>query len=270
MTRVLPTPQFASVVYGLRGVALDDPAEAYHEASRLYPRVGPERPEVLHELATGSEFVRAIERAGRTHDHRPAVALPAPAPLAGCLDDVLARRRSSTAEVMRPIALDELAALLVGSYAVLPRPGKSPRRPVPSGGALYPLELYVAAAGVRGLEPGLYHFQPFRRCLSLLAPLDWSRFRTAFVEPAPLDTAAALLVVSAVFWRSRIKYGPRGYRFALLEAGHLGQTVQLIATDLGLPALPVGGFFDRRLDELLGADGLDEAAVYAVAVGGSL
>ena len=270
MTRVLPTAQFASVVYGLRGVSLDDPAEAYHEASRIYPSVAPERPEVLHELATGSEFVRTITRAGRTHDHRPSVGLPAPAPLAGRLDDVLARRRSSAAEVLRPVALDELAAILVGSYGASPRPGKPPRRPVPSGGALYPLELYVAAATVRGLAPGLYHFQPFRRCLSLLAPLDWSRFRAALVDPSPLDTSAALVVVTAVFWRSRIKYGLRGYRFGLLEAGHLVQTIQLAATDLGLFALPVGGFFDRRLDQLLGVDSLDEAAVYAVALGGSL
>ena len=104
----------------------------------------------------------------------------------------------------------------------------------------------------------------------VLAPLDWSRFRAALVDPSPLDTSAALVVVTAVFWRSRIKYGLRGYRFALLEAGHLVQTIQLAATDLGLSALPVGGFFDRRLDELVGADGLDEAAVYAVALGGSL
>jgi SagB-type dehydrogenase family enzyme len=103
-----------------------------------------------------------------------------------------------------------------------------------------------------------------------LTPLDWSRFPAALLDPSPLDTSAALLVVTAVFWRSRIKYGLRGYRFGLLEAGHLVQTIQLAATDLGLFALPVGGFFDRRLDQILGVDSLDEAAVYAVALGGSL
>jgi SagB-type dehydrogenase family enzyme len=269
VTRV-PTPQFASVVYGHRGVPLDDPAEVYHEASRIYPSVAPERPEVLHELSTRSEFSRTVARAGRIHDHRLCVALPAPAPLAGRLDDVLARRRSSAAEIVRPVSLDELAAILVGSYGATPRPGKPPRRPVPSGGALYPLELYVASAAVRGLAPGLYHFQPFRRCLSLIAPLDWPRLRAALIDPSALDTSAALVVVTAVFWRSRIKYGLRGYRFALLEAGHLVQTIQLAGTDLGLPVLPVGGFFDRQLDHFLGADGLDEAALYAVALGGAL
>jgi nitroreductase len=46
------------------------------------------------------------------------------------------------------------------------------------------------------------------------------------------------------------------------------QNAVLAATALGLPALPVGGFYDRRLDMLVGADGLDEASVYALLLGG--
>jgi len=42
----------------------------------------------------------------------------------------------------------------------------------------------------------------------------------------------------------------------------------LAATGLALAALPLGGFYDRRLDELVGADGLDEATLYAIALGG--
>jgi len=89
------------------------------------------------------------------------------------------------------------------------------------------------------------------------------------VDPALVDGAAALLVVTAMFWRSRFKYGARGYRFALLESGHVVQNAVLAATALGLPALPLGGFYDRRIDELVGADGLDEATVYALLLGGS-
>jgi SagB-type dehydrogenase family enzyme len=72
-----------------------------------------------------------------------------------------------------------------------------------------------------------------------------------------------------MFWRSRFKYGQRGYRFALLEAGHVVQNAVLAAAALGLAALPVGGFYDRRLDAVVGADGLDEASVYALTIGGA-
>ena len=77
------------------------------------------------------------------------------------------------------------------------------------------------------------------------------------------------VVVTAMFWRSRFKYGARGYRFALLEAGHLAQNAVLASTALDLPALPLGGFYDRRLDRLVGADGLDEATVHAIVLGGA-
>jgi SagB-type dehydrogenase family enzyme len=75
-------------------------------------------------------------------------------------------------------------------------------------------------------------------------------------------------VITAMFWRSRFKYGLRGYRFALLEAGHVVQNIALAATALRIPALPLGGFYDRRVDDVVGADGLDEATVYAVLLGG--
>jgi SagB-type dehydrogenase family enzyme len=255
-------------MYGGRGVLLDDPAEHYHESSRLYRRIAPERLDVLHELEGGSALLHTLARSARTHDHRPAIALPPPEPLGGRLGDVLARRRSVRPDVLRPLRLSELSAVLCASYAAGGR-RELRRRPVPSAGALYPLELYVLATAVRGLDAGLYHFHPFRHRLCRLGPLDWTRTRGALVDATLLDTAAALVIVTALFWRSRFKYGLRGYRFALLEAGHVVQNAVLAAADLGLAALPVGGFYDRGLDALVGAEGLDEASVYAVVLGGS-
>ena len=269
MSGFLPTAQFASLVYGAAGVSRDDPAELYHEASRLYPRIAAERLDVLQELEASDELARTFARSARTHDHRPAVALPEPVPLTASLESVLARRRSSRPEALRPLALSELAAILRAAYSTAPRPGAPDRRPVPSAGALYPLELYVLAVAVRELEPALYHFHPFKGVLSRLRSLDAPRIHEALVDRALADDVAAVLVVTAVFWRSRCKYGLRGYRFALLEAGHLVQNVGLAAAALALPALPLGGFYDRRHDELVGADGLDEASVSAVALGGS-
>ena len=84
-----------------------------------------------------------------------------------------------------------------------------------------------------------------------------------------LVPSAAVTMISAVFWRSRFKYGQRAYRFALLEAGHVGQSFVLAATALGLTTCPVGGFYDRRVDAFLGIDGLYEASVYLLPVGTS-
>lgn len=263
MTRVVPTAQFASIVYGARGISIDDPAELLHEASRLYPNVAPSRLEVLEELARDGELARSAERSCRTHEHRPGVALPAPRALRGRLGEILASRRSERPDVLRPVPLGDLATVLAASYAAAPR-GRSLRRPVPSAGALYPLELYVAAPAVSGLEPGVYHYDPFRHRLALLGSLRFADWRETLVDQSLADVAAALLVVTGVFWRSRFKYGARGYRFTLFEAGHLVQNAVLASTDLELAALPVGGFHDAMLDRLVGADGLDEATLYAL------
>ena len=64
-----------------------------------------------------------------------------------------------------------------------------------------------------------------------------------------------------------MKYGERGYRFMLLEAGHIAQNALLAANALGLGACPFGGFIDDDLDRLLGIDGLDEVSLYLIGVG---
>jgi SagB-type dehydrogenase family enzyme len=268
VTRVVPTAEFASFVYGPDGVDRDDPAEAFHEASRLYPNVAPGRLTTLLELAATPELQQTAARSSRTHDHRPGIDLPTRAVPGHGLDLLLHRRRSAAARRPEPMSLGELSVLLAASYlAAEVSPGVF-RRPIPSGGALYPLELYTIAVAVDGLERGSYHYHPFRHRLECLRPLAVADVRAALVDPGLADGAAALLVVTAMFWRSRFKYGARGYRFALLEAGHAIQNALLAATALDLPALPVGGFYDRCLDELVGADGLDEATVYALLVGG--
>jgi SagB-type dehydrogenase family enzyme len=268
VSAVQPTAQFASIVYGPGGVPLDDPAELFHESSRLYPNVAPPRLEVHGELAEGGALARTAERSSRTHDHRPGVELPPPGPLRGRLGDLLDRRRSERADVLRPVRLGDLAALVAASYAARSRAGEL-RRPIPSAGALYPLELYVIALAVEGLEPGVYHYDPFRHRLALLGPAPFAAVREALVDPSLADVAAGILVVTGVFWRSRFKYGPRGYRFTLLEAGHVIQNAVLAAVDLELAALPLGGFHDALLDRLVGADGLDEASLYGLVLTGA-
>ena len=71
MTETVPTAEFASIVYG-GDVPMDDPAEAFHEASRLYPNVAPPRVGVLTTLASSPELQQTTMRAARIHAHRPA------------------------------------------------------------------------------------------------------------------------------------------------------------------------------------------------------
>jgi len=67
--------------------------------------------------------------------------------------------------------------------------------------------------------------------------------------------------------RMRFRYQDRSYRYALLEAGHIGQNLYLAATSMGLGACSIGAFMDDPINAMLGVDGVEEAAIYMLAVG---
>lgn len=259
-TRTVP---WAGWIYGTPEVG--DPAELFHEASRLSPFAVDHRTRGLALLARSPELAASTTRAVLRSLARPALPLP-PAPLPEIsFAEALRRRRSARAFGKAPVTLRELAAILHAAYGVTSRADGVSFRTVPSGGALYPLELYVLARRVDGVEPGIHHLDPLRRVLEKLPSTAYEGPMSPYDDL--LDAAALLVVVTGVFWRSRFKYGLRGYRFTLLEAGHLAQNLLLAATSLDLAALPVGGFYDRRVERLLGVDGVNESALYLFAVG---
>ncbi len=267
------TVRSASLIFGSTEPPQDDPAEGYHESSKLYPSFAARqtRGRLLEShLGLRVSSLRSVKRSSQA----PAVPLPEPALPTAPFGDVIEARRSERAFADAPLQLSDVAVLLHAAYGTtheldVGAPGLGPQlRTVPSGGALFPLEVYVLPWRVDQLPRALYHFDPLRRVLERLRQGELEEdVRAAMVYDDVALGCGALFVVSAMFWRTRFKYGLRGYRFALLECGHLAQNLLLAATALDLAAVPLGGFYDRRVDELLGIDGVNESALYAVATG---
>lgn len=196
--------------------------------------------------------------------------LPVASPLATSLSATVEQRRSSSPPGAGGVNVHELSSLLALAYGVTRAPD-DPRgwlRPVPSGGAMYPLDLYLGIGRCVGVESGLYHYDPFRHGLEQLGgEAMWHELAMLGATPSvQLDTSVALLVV-ACFARQTSKYGVRGYRLAYLEAGHVGQNAVLAATSLGLRSLPYASFYDASVERLLDLDGVNESLVHAVLVG---
>jgi SagB-type dehydrogenase family enzyme len=166
------------------------------------------------------------------------------------------------------LSRQELAALLWGAQGVTSGKGTLPRRAAPSAGALYPLETYVVIEKVEELPRGLYHFDVREFHLDWLSADPHGRaVAHAALEQSFLAEAAAIFLWSAVFRRTTGKYGSRGLRYILLEAGHACQNLLLAAEALGLAACPVAAFYDDELNDLLVLDGEEEAVLYLAAVG---
>lgn len=263
------TVLFGTVVYGDAPPATDDPAELFHEASRFYPDVVDPAALGGALLPRSPELQASATRAVRRRTGLPSVRLPDPEPACESLASVLAERRSARTYAATSLRLTQLSTLLQASYGVTGVLGPQAFRAVPSGGALYPLEMYLATQRVEGLGSALYHFDPLRAVLERIRTLGSDELAGLTPYDELLVPSAAVAMISGVFWRSRFKYGARAYRFALLEAGHAAQNFLLAATALGLAACPVGGFYDRRVDAFLGIDGLYESSLYLLPVGGS-
>jgi SagB-type dehydrogenase family enzyme len=212
-------------------------------------------------------------RTVKTYADYPKVTLPRefPASRQG-FDDVLQNRTTARQFSAGTIGLEALAKVLYMSYGIsrdnvgthFPRPF----RVIPSGGGLYPLELYVYASHVEGLDPGLYHYDMEDQSLDVLPQTNDANEIAQFLIQSELAlSSAAILFVSAVFFRSIFKYGDRGYRFILLEAGHLAQNANLTAQEMGLATTNIGGYSDRDVDRYLGFDGLNESTIYILLLG---
>lgn len=183
------------------------------------------------------------------------------------LAETLRERRSPTRFRDQPITRDEVAKL-VDWAAGITFEGQTDslhRRAYPSGGALYPLELYAVVIAGADIDPGLYHYNIRNRTLERLIS-GQLRDDLDFISTDLIDTAPLCLFLTARMERTTQKYGDRGYRYALMEAGHVMQNICLIADHLGLGCRPVAGFAEAAAAEFL-RRGDAETALYTGVVG---
>ncbi|MFO0867471.1 MAG: SagB/ThcOx family dehydrogenase [Pirellulales bacterium] len=201
----------------------------------------------------------------RTYPGYPTWTLPRTAPRLWCsLDRQLQRRRS--ARQLGPCwpSRSTLARWLHGSHSAQPGAGHGP---VPSAGGLQALELYLVNWTEDWLPAGGYHFDRAAGHLSQVvegaARTDWQK-RVPSLELLTGGCGLAVIVGDAP--RVLERYGPRGARFLLLEAGHLMQNLALLATSLAMTLCPLGGFFEQEVATTLRLPSTDWV-LYLAAIG---
>jgi SagB-type dehydrogenase family enzyme len=168
--------------------------------------------------------------------------------------------------------LERLATLLYFTAGVTrkksyPGGGEVLFRAAASTGALYQTEVYVIAGDVDGLEPGLYHFGPGDFALRRLRGGD---VRGALAEAAAdesLARRAAVVVLSAIYWRNTWKYQARGYRHLFWDSGTMLANLVAAGDALGATPRVLTGFVDDAVNHLLGLDPAHEWALELVALG---
>lgn len=231
------------------------------------------------------EYIQAAMRPDYEDASR--IDLPEPKPIDVPLDTVLARRRSRRTHVPKPLDRSELGTLLGRALGVTTSRSIAPDsdpfgevkkqfRAYASGGGLYPVEWYVAVGhGTDRIPAGLYYYVPEDHALRVLSeaedPASFpSTIDGCFATPEGVfdhTSTAVTLFMTASFGRTTAKYGPRGYRFVLQELGHAAQNLLLVAEAIDLAAVPIASFYDDRVNELLGVDGVNEAVIGTMSIG---
>lgn len=202
---------------------------------------------------------------GKTYPRMPHIRLSIPTTLELRLTDALAKRHSGREfSLQHPLSLSELGLLLGHSLGA----GMGNRyRTYGSGGGLYPLEAYVIAHNVDGLNDSVYHYAPDTHELERLWNLPPDESITSLMPSAPWAAFASCIIVLTCVWeRSRKKYSDFAYLLSLVESGGAGQNVALVAQALGIDACLVAGFSERGMEKILDLSP-DEQPLYCIVVG---
>ena len=182
------------------------------------------------------------------------------------LEQTIVQRRSTRAYTGDPLTLGELKAILDFTY--------QPHNYIEQGLDGFPdyfdlslVETFIAVSGVTGLEEGCYYYAPHTQ---ELRQIRFKNFRQelhflCLGQDLGRD-AGAIVFHTADLKRAIAAYGDRVYRYLHMDAGHLGQRLNLAAIQMGLGVSGIGGFFDDQVNEVLGIP-QDEAVLYITTIG---
>lgn len=182
--------------------------------------------------------------------------------------EVVRRRRGVRDFIYKEISRSHVSQLLWAAQGVTATAHGYALRTAPSAGALYPVESYLIVHAAEEIAPGVYHYNVRAHALEQIKAGD---FRTATARAA-LDQemvyeASVVFVWTAIFQRSKSKYGQRAYRYIYMDAGHIAQNVALAAVALGLGSCQIAALYDDEVNGLLGVDGKTESTIYMTVVG---
>lgn len=196
------------------------------------------------------------------------IKLPAPETENGMsVQEAIYKRRSTRKFSPGVLSLEEVSQLLWAAGGATIDGVTGPTRSYASAGGIYPLEIYLVAGNVEGLEAGLYEYNWRNNTLKLL---DKGDLRGALARASygqrMISQAQVTIVITAIYEKTASRYGQRGRDlYVPMDAGHVGQNVHLQAESLGLGTVMVGAFTPEAVSRVLkGAKGVP---IYIMPIG---
>ncbi|BCU68873.1 SagB family peptide dehydrogenase [Stygiolobus caldivivus] len=179
------------------------------------------------------------------------IPLPKPREIKEEFQKVITSRSSTRRFKEEKVDVYTISDLLYYSVGVRKREGEIIYRMFPSAGGLAETEVYIIPF-ISDLQVGIYHYNPLCHYLEKLNG-EFRTLKTNVINSIPdINVVPLLIVLTTKYWKVLAKYGNRGARFVLIDAGIVMENLYLVATALGLGICAVGGhndyIFNRALD----------------------
>ena len=120
---------------------------------------------------------------------------------------------------------------------------------------------------VKDIAPGLYSLENSERKFGMVQPgIFGEKIAHICLNQEWLKNAGLHFLFTCNIDDLDKKYGSRGYRYAMINAGRIGQLLYITATSLGLGCCGIGAFYD---DEAMNLTGIKDGfrLLYLVAIG---
>ena len=186
------------------------------------------------------------------------------------LHEAILNRRSYRKFLPTPLSLDVLSYALWATQGVKKIvEGRATFRTVPSAGARHAFETYVLINHSQDLDLGLYRYDANEHALVFIKPYEEvkDKILAGCLNQRMVVDAAVCFFWVASFYRMTYRYEERGYRYLLLDAGHISQNLYLVAETLNAKTCAIGAFDDDLLNQALGVDGENHSVLYAAPLG---
>ncbi|EGM2645756.1 SagB/ThcOx family dehydrogenase [Salmonella enterica] len=156
------------------------------------------------------------------------------------------------------LSIKTIEKLLINAFSL---PGtETVRRPYPSGGAQYPIEIFYCRLSEHTdnwlEEYNVYHYLPLSKALEPVAMNNINELYRCLSggDADRLGRPHFALVYYVIFEKALFKYRYRGYRMALMEAGSMYQSAVIIADQIGLRNRVWAGFTDSYVAKTMNID----------------
>ncbi len=160
------------------------------------------------------------------------------------------KRRSCRSFSKKKMTVNQIGSICHFAYSISDHS-------VPSGGALYPLKIYVLIEESQdGLKSGYYEYDAEQnRLICFNDEVDVEQLKYCFNQEEMPFGSFVQIIIAADLERQPRKYANRGYRLTLIEVGHVAENISLYCAEQGLGACEMGGVQDEPLRQELELSG---------------